>query len=140
MPDATTVLNYPAFGQSVPKGRNPEHIAQGRVRDASIKGRIVLETDLPRDDSFRGSKISDGTFRDTLLGDASFHHYSFYKRGLFSIGKHIQFLPDFVNFSIRVNNTLFHLYSHPPSANTAFSFPFSSSFFYMCGRRMLYMF
>jgi hypothetical protein len=106
---ATTVLCYLAIGQSVSKGRDTS------FRDASSKGRIVQGKRLPSDASFKGciilrthSKIRDGTRRDTLLRDTSFHHHSFYKRELFSIGKLFQFLPDFVNFSIRVDNTLFH--------------------------------
>ncbi len=76
---ATTVLSNPAFGQSVPKGRNTS------FRDASSQGRIISGTHRPREAFYqgthrsgthhpkdalsKGSKKPDETFRDTLLED-----------------------------------------------------------------------
>ncbi len=44
------------------------------LREASSKGRIISETHHPRDALSKGSKVSSGTFRDTLFGDISSHH------------------------------------------------------------------
>ncbi len=95
---ATTVLSYPASGQSVPKGRDTS------FRDASSKGRIVQGKRLPRDASFRGRIIQrthcprdekSQTERSGIpcLGiHRPFTIKHFTKGDFFSFGKNNQFL------------------------------------------------